>query len=145
MSYSPWQEESVIFHHDVWWLLRFCFFLFMFDFYITELPSIPSSLKSRVFNYEWVLSFITCFFCILWVDCMFFSYSFCQCRDSFCQSNNGDWISDAKLNLHNWIELGLYVFTYGVGFNLLVLHVGYLHPMLMRDVGLWLFFLETSL
>ena len=55
---------------------------------------------------------------------------------SFCQSNNGDCISDAKLNSHNWIELGLYVFTYGVGFNLLVLHVEYLHPMLMRDVGL---------
>lgn len=88
--------------------------------------------KSRVFNCEWVLSVITCSFGILWVDCMFFSYLFC-------------WISDAKPNLHDWIELGLYVFTCSVGFSLLVLHVEYLRPMLTRDVGLWLCFPETSL
>ena len=50
---------------------------------------------------------------------MFLSYS-------LCRSNNADWISDAELNLHNWIGLGLSVFTYSVGFNLLVLHVEYL-------------------
>ena len=54
---------------------------------------------------------------------MFFSYLFC-------------WISDAKLNLHDWIGLGSYVFTYSVGFSLLVLHAEYLRPMLTRDVGL---------
>lgn len=103
-----------------------------------RIPFCSKFSRSCVFSYEWVLSCITCFFCILWVDCMFFSYS-------LCQSNNADWISDAELNLHNWIKLGLSVFTYSVGFNLLVLHVEYLRPMLTRDDGLWLFFPETSL